>query len=58
MLFDGRYKLVLRADGPLLFDLETDPMEDTDVSDGNGNVVVTLTELLEEETGWRPPAEA
>jgi hypothetical protein len=50
MIFDGRYKLVLRpGKGPILFDMEADPLEDTTVAEQYPQVVARLRAHLEKE---------
>lgn len=50
MAFDGRWKLVVGAeDAPLLFDLERDPHEDTNVAEAHPDVVDRLGRALDSE---------
>lgn len=54
LIYDGRYKLVLRAEGaPLLFDLQQDPAEDINLADRPEYCEVgeRLRKALEQETG-------
>jgi arylsulfatase A-like enzyme len=49
MVFDGRYKLIKdfgEQGGTLLFDLQNDPLENTDISAGSPDVVKRLSGLL------------
>ena len=47
MACDGRYKLVLGwDDGPLLFDLEVDPMEDENIARAQPEIVERLRMAL------------
>jgi arylsulfatase A-like enzyme len=55
MAFDGRWKLVVGAEGaPLLFDLERDPHEDTNVAEAHPEVVDRLGRALDSEGPQRP----
>ena len=49
MAFDGRYKLIKdfgERGSNLLFDLQNDPLENTDISAGSPDVVKRLSGLL------------
>lgn len=47
MVFDGRYKFVAReGKEPILFDLEEDPLEDSNIADRKPDVVGRLTQRL------------
>jgi arylsulfatase len=47
MVFDGRYKLVVKAgEPPILYDIEVDPLEDTNVAAQHPEVVAWLETLL------------
>ncbi len=53
MIYDGRYKLVLSTQrAPLLFDLDNDPWEDTDLAAQRPDVVARLRNQLAERTGF------
>ncbi len=52
MIFDGRYKCVTRVDAaPILFDIQEDPHELTDVAGTRPHLVRQLVEKLEAATG-------
>jgi len=52
--FDGRYKLILGYDeeGPLLFDLDEDPLENRNLASAAPNEVRRLTEAIREGLGF------
>lgn len=56
MIFDGRYKCVTRVDAsPILFDIQEDPHELTDVAGTRPHLVGQLVEKLESATGKPEP---
>ena len=56
MVFDGRFKLVVRkGEPPILYDVKVDPLEDVNVAEQHPEVVARLEAIL---TEHKPPCAA
>ena len=56
MLFDGRHKLIVRADHePILYDIESDPMEDLNVAEQHPETVASLQRILDRSSQQKGP---